>query len=347
LSDDGLRLADAAWLNENAPRQVELLARAVARRKPPGASKQGPAGSSESSPIQEHDPATLVMDTRGLIALWSPGASLLYGYSAKEAIGKTAAFVYPKEDSRDDALRGELDRAATSGHYSGEGWHVKKDGSRFWANAVTLAVREAGGELRGYARIVRDFSERHIQSEKLRTSRIRPTAATSTISGVVTGEFEQVHEASDVFLDLLGYERADLAAGLLRWPDLAAPEYEAALDLAHEEGLRFGACTPYEVELVRKDGTHVPALVVSAVLQLSPFRWIAFVQDLQDRDRYEVVPESSGDSKQGFEDMVGNSSALARVVRQVEVVAPTDANRRGNGHRQGIGGSCRPPAQPS
>src|ERR1051326_7686211 len=101
----------------------------------------------------------------------------------------------------------------------------------------------------------------------------------------------------------------------------------AALDdLAHEEALRFGACTPYEKELLRKDGSRVPVLIATAVLKLSPFRWITFVQDLRDRNRNENLADEDVESKQDFEEMVGNSAALRRILRHVEVVAPTDAN---------------------
>ena len=114
--------------------------------------------------------------------------------------------------------------------------------------------------------------------------------------------------------------------GRLHWPDLTPPEYSALDDLAHEEGLRFGACTPYEKELLRKDGTRVPVLVATAVLKLSPFRWITFVQDLRERDQLESIGDEEVEVKQNFEEMVGNSAALKRILRQVEVVAPTDAN---------------------
>jgi formate hydrogenlyase transcriptional activator len=90
--------------------------------------------------------------------------------------------------------------------------------------------------------------------------------------------------------------------------------------------LRFGACTPYEKELIRKDGTRVPVLVATAVLKLSPFRWITFVQDLRERDRLESVEDEEVEVKDDFVEIVGSSAALRRVQRQVEVVAPTDAN---------------------
>ena len=95
--------------------------------------------------------------------------------------------------------------------------------------------------------------------------------------------------------------------------------------MAHEEGLRFGACTPFEKELIRKDGTRVPVLVATAVLKLSPFRWITFVTDLQGtRPPGEYRRTSLADQHQ-FDEIVGTSAALKRVLGQVEVVAPTDA----------------------
>ena len=92
-----------------------------------------------------------------------------------------------------------------------------------------------------------------------------------------------------------------------------------------KKGLRFGACTPFEKELIRKDGTRVPVLVATAVLKLSPFRWITFVQDLRERDRLENVDEEVVEVKHNFEEIVGTSAAMKRVMGQVEVVAPTDA----------------------
>jgi transcriptional regulator with GAF, ATPase, and Fis domain len=73
--------------------------------------------------------------------------------------------------------------------------------------------------------------------------------------------------------------------------------------------------------LIRKDGSRVPVLVATAVLKLSPFRWITFVQDLRERDRLESIATV----QPSFEEMVGSSTAMKRVMGQVEVVAPTDA----------------------
>jgi formate hydrogenlyase transcriptional activator len=174
--------------------------------------------------------------------------------------------------------------------------------------------------------VVRDFSDRLEGDEKLRRSRapVRALPGESTIAGVVSGEFDSIPEANDRFLELVGYSREDLLAGRLVWPDLTPGEYVALDEFAHEEGLRFGACTPFEKELIRKDGTRVPVLVTTAVLKLSPFRWITFVTDLRERDRQENIEEVV-EVQHNFEEIIGTSTAMKRVLGQVEVVAPTDA----------------------
>ena len=287
----------------------------------------------DQAPSWAQDYALFLLDAGGRVAAWYSGAARIYGYTGEEAAGRHVSFLYASEESAGagspsvDAEQ-ELNRSAAEGHFGNEGWHVRKDGSRFWANVITQALRDGDGELQGFARVVRDFSERHEMDEKLRRgrARVRPVAAGSTIAGIVSGEFDRISEANDAFLKLVGYSREDLLAGRLHWPDLTPQEYSALDDLAHEEGLRFGACTPYEKELLRKDGTRVPVLVATAVLKLSPFRWITFVQDLRERDHFENVGDEDVEGKQNFEEMVGNSAALKRILRQVEVVAPTDAN---------------------
>ena len=239
------------------------------------------------------DYALFLLDVDGHVVAWYSGAERIYGYTSDETIGQHVSLLYPDEDTLRVKLEEELKRAAGEGHVGNEGWQVKKDGSRFWANVITMALKDENGELQGFARVVRDFSDRHERDEKLRRSRarLRPLPAESTIAGIVSGEFDRIPEANDAFLELVGYSREDLLAGRLHWPDLTPPEYVALDELAHEEGLRFGACTPFEKELIRKDGTRVPVLVATAVLKLSPFRWITFVQDLRERDRQESIED--------------------------------------------------------
>jgi len=324
------------------PRHVEFVAkgnvlpvRHVVTLRDTSAPPEAEQALSTGIPSWVRDYALYLVDNEGRIADWYAGAIRIYGYAPNEAIGQRVSFLYAEPsdgaNAGEDALRSNLDhefqRAAAEGHVGTEGWQVKKDGSQFWANSITMALKDESGKLQGFARVVRDFSDRHELDEKLRRkrARIRPLPAEPSIAGVASGEFDRVPDVNDALLALVGYSREDLATGLLHWPDLTPPEYAPLDELAHEEGLRFGACTPFEKELIRKDGTRVPVLVTTAVLKLSPFRWITFVQDLRERDRFESINDQEAELKQDFQEMVGNSAALRRVQQQIEVVAPTDA----------------------
>ena len=293
--------------------------------------KTAAAGAGDTSqdriPAWVQDYALYLLDVEGRIVEWYAGAARMYGYQVDEAIHHHIAFLYPAEDTLRSRLQEEFKRAAGQGHVGTEGWQAKKDGSRFWANAITAALKDEEGTLRGFARVVRNFTERHERDEKLRHDRARvgPISIHPAVAGIVSGEFGHITEANGAFLDLIGHTREDLLAGRLHWPDLTPPEYTPLDELAHEEGLRFGASTPFEKELIRKDGTRVPVLIATAVLKLAPFRWIAFVQDLRERGRTENVGHENAAITQGFEEIVGASAALGRAKRLVELVAPTDA----------------------
>ena len=300
----------ARWLAENGPKEIELLSQAITLHRDGGS-----------------DYASSVLDVDGRIVAWDEGAERIYGYTSDDAIGRQASYFEADADRGRVQLDKELKRAAVDGHVGNEGWKIKKDGSRFWANEITAVLKDVDGNLRGFARLVRDFTARHERHEKLRRDRVRLSQVQpeSAIAGIVSGEFDQILDANDTFLELTGYSRDDLQAGLLQWLHLSPPECIAPDELAHEEALRFGACTPFEKELIHKDGTRVPVLVATAVLKLTPFRWITFVQDLRVRDRGENVDQESIESANDFEEIVGNSTAMKRVIGQVEVVAPTDA----------------------
>jgi formate hydrogenlyase transcriptional activator len=273
------------------------------------------------------DFALFLLSPDGNIAAWYSGAQRIYGYSPAEAIGEPVAMLYPSEDTLHSRLGEELKRSWREGHFGNEAWCMRRDGTRFWANVITMALKDESGELRGYARVVRDFTERHERDEKLRRTRarLRPSPTETTIAGIVSGEFDRIPEANDAFLELVGYSREDLQAGRLNWPDLTPPEYFALDEIAHEEGLQFGACTPFEKELTRKDGTRIPVLVATAVLKLSPFRWITFVQDLRERVRSESAEPEAVEATDGFAEIVGRSPSMKRILGQVEVVAATNA----------------------
>ncbi len=273
------------------------------------------------------DYAFYLLSPHGHIAAWYAGAERMYGYKDSEAAGQDLSLLYSKEGAPQIDSRYQLHRAEQEGHAGIESWQVTKDGKRFWAHNLTLSLKDQNGALQGFAAVTRDFSGRHQRDEKFRPARTisHPIQAGSAIAGIVSCEFDHLPQANDTFLELVGYSRDDLENGRLHWSDLTPFEYLAQDEQAHEEELRFGACTPYRKELLRRDGTRVPVLVTTAVLKLSPFRWITFVQDLSERDRLETVEEQMEEPVGDFSEIVGASSVLKRVMGQVELVASTDA----------------------
>ena len=272
------------------------------------------------------DYAFFLLDPDGVVVACYSGAERLYGYRDNEIIGQHVSCLYPDEDGLRIKLQAELKKASMEGHFGNEDWHGKKDGSRFWANVLTVALKDENGELQGFARVVRDFTKRHRTDETLRqaAARLKQVPAEPTIVGIVSGEFDRVTEASDAFLRMVGYSRDDLVCGQFHWSDLTPAEYLPLDERAHEEGLRYGACTPFEKEYIRKDGSRVLVLVTTAALSLSPFRWCTFVQDLSRREQTETIEGESG-GELNFEEIVGKSAALKLVLGQAAVVAPTDA----------------------
>jgi PAS domain S-box-containing protein len=284
------------------------------------------ASAASGVPDWVKDFALFLLDAEGQVAAWYGGAERIYGYKSDEVIGKHLSFVFPDAEARSQ-LAARLKRAVTEGHSGCEGWEIRKDGSRFWASLIHTALKDEQGVLQGFAVVVRDFSDRHEKDEQLRRDRprFRATSTASSVAGIVSGEYDRIPEANDAFLELAGYSRDDLQAGRLHWPELTPPECVALDEFAHEEALRFGACTPFERALVRKDGTQIPVLIATAVLKLSPFRWITFVTDLRDRHREESIEEAPVEVTGNFDEIIGSSSVMKRVLAQVEVVAPTDA----------------------
>ncbi len=114
------------------------------------------------------DYAILILDPKGHITSWNPGAERIKGYGAEEIVGQHFSCFYPSEDILSGKPENELATAATEGRVEDEGWRVRKDGSRFWANVVITALRDEQGHLRGFCKITRDMTDRMRAEAKFR-----------------------------------------------------------------------------------------------------------------------------------------------------------------------------------
>jgi PAS domain S-box-containing protein len=116
------------------------------------------------------DYAIFLLGPGGEIRSWNSGAKRTMGYAAQEVIGTNFSRFYGPEDLAAAKPQNELDIAAREGRVHDEGWRIRKDGTRFWANTVITALRDAGGRVTGYAKITRDLTERRAAEERLRHS---------------------------------------------------------------------------------------------------------------------------------------------------------------------------------
>jgi PAS domain S-box-containing protein len=117
------------------------------------------------------DYAVLLLDPTGRVATWTKAAESIKGYRAEEIIGKHFSIFYPREDIEAGKPERELKIAADEGRFEDEGWRVRKDGSRFWANVIVTPLRDESGRLRGFGEITRDLTERKKAEDELRRAR--------------------------------------------------------------------------------------------------------------------------------------------------------------------------------
>ncbi|MCW3107375.1 MAG: domain S-box protein [Segetibacter sp.] len=109
---------------------------------------------------QVKDYAIFMLDEKGRIMSWNEGAKKIKGYKAEEIIGKYFSIFYPEEDRLNEKPAYELKVARQQGKYEEEGWRLRKDGSRFWANVVITAIYNEKGLFLGYSKVTRDLTER-------------------------------------------------------------------------------------------------------------------------------------------------------------------------------------------
>jgi diguanylate cyclase (GGDEF)-like protein/PAS domain S-box-containing protein len=117
--------------------------------------------------------AVVLLDPVGLVVGWNEGAERIKGYRSPEILGQSFAVFYPPEDAEGGEPARHLAEATAAGHVEYEGWRVRKDGSRFWADVLLTAVFDDAGRLRGFGKVARDASARRAAEQALRDSEQR------------------------------------------------------------------------------------------------------------------------------------------------------------------------------
>ena len=239
------------------------------------------------------DYAIFALDTKGTVLTWNSGAERLKRYTADEIVGRHFSLFYTPEDVASDRPARLLATAMDTGRVEDEGWRVRKDGSRFWANVLITALRDDDGKLVGFAKVTRDLTDKRAADELLRQSEERFRLLVQSVedyaiymldpTGIITtwnsgAERIKGYSAQEIIGQHFSvfYTAEDLAAGK------PANELVTATDTGHyeEEGWR-----------VRKDGTRFWANVVLTPIHLADGRIAGFAKVTRDLTQRRAADE--------------------------------------------------------
>ncbi len=233
--------------------------------------------------------AVFTADTHGVINSWNLGATAMFGYSSAEIIGQAIDVIFTPEDRAKGAPQHELKTAAKTGRAEDNRWQVRKDGSRIWVNGVLVALPDEAhpGKLYGFAKIIRDETQRLAQEEKLRASheslenrvkertealrrseeRFQKAFASSPAPTVIV-RLRDMHylDVNESFLLLTEYERGEVIGHTLGEVNLYVdqPGRERTL-----EQLRSGQPVPLrEMDIRKKSGETLSVMVASEIIDV-------------------------------------------------------------------------------
>ncbi len=237
------------------------------------------------------DYAIYLISVDGRVMSWNTGATRLKGYEAAEIIGQLYATFFSEEDRRRGVPDEALKTAREKGRWEGEGWRVRKDGTRFWAMAVLDAVYEDNGDLIGYAKVTRDITERLQARERFVDSELR---FGQLINAVIDYAIFQLDPQGYILSwntgaeRIKGYRTNEITGQhfsiFYTEDDRKAGVPAKGLATAANEG-RFEA----EGWRVRKDGSKFRALVVIDPIRDNRGELIGFAKVTRDvTDRYEA-----------------------------------------------------------
>jgi PAS domain S-box-containing protein len=275
------------------------------------------------------DYAIFMLDTGGHITTWNMGAARIKGYTAREIIGKHFSIFYPPEDIAAGKTDRELEIAIREGRFEEEGWRLRKDGSRFWANVTITALRNPEGALIGFAKVTRDLTERRAAEESRRAIAEERAAL---------AEKARIQEFQERFLAILGHDlrnplaSIDMGAGILR-QRARDPVDIRVMDRMHASSLRMSRMIEQILDLTRTrlagglelnpqpfDLRDAITRVVDELRGIHPSRIIEVssppLPGTWDRDRLEQV----------FSNLVGNALLHGHPTTPVTVRARVEAH---------------------
>jgi PAS domain S-box-containing protein len=244
------------------------------------------------------DYGIFMLDPDGRVTSWNSGAAKLKGWQRDEIVGQHFSIFYPPDVAASGWPQEELRRAKALGRFEDEGWRVRKDGSRFWANVIITALYDRTGELTGFAKITRDLTERRRHEEELRESEARFRLLVDSVRDYAIFMLDangNVRSWNTGAQALKGYTAEEIIGrhfSVFFTPeDVEAGEPAAELRAARQEDR-----IEREGWRVRKDGTLFWADVIVTAVYGTQGELIGFVKvtrDMTDRRRLEELERSS------------------------------------------------------
>jgi formate hydrogenlyase transcriptional activator len=286
------------------------------------------------------DYAIFQLDPEGHIRTWNSAAERMKGYTTEEIVGRHFSCFYLPEDVASGKPERALKVASETGRCEDDGWRLRKDGSRFWANVMISSIRDRSGTLLGFAKITRDATERKNTEEALRHSEehARMLFEFSPDAVLVCDSGGLIREINARVETLFGYKRGELLGQAV---ELLVPErFRAAHPKHRDDYAREPRLRPMGVGLElygrRRDGSEFPVDILLGPADGREGRVVfVVVRDLSERKRYEEALQRSEEGKRyleeelitshHFDEIIGNAAGLKRVLKNVETVAPMDA----------------------
>jgi PAS domain S-box-containing protein len=239
------------------------------------------------------DYAIYWLDLLGNVESWNTGAERITGYAAKEIIGQHFSKFYTTDDCKDGLPQKVLDTVLVSGRFEDEGWRVRKDGSRFWASIAIAALHDHQGMLTGFAKVIRDITERSRVEQALKASEesFRLAMEHASIGMALVDVDGRWLKVNDALCKLIGYSEQELVR--IDFQSITHQE-DVQTDLEYVRQMLAGAIQTYQMEkrYLHKDGHTIWVLLsVSLVRNAddSPKYFVSQIQDITQRREMDRV----------------------------------------------------------